>query len=73
MLTLDSGRLATGCDVVEMPPRTSRAHFEFIYSGADAGSGYGRGGMSGAGMMPGFGKILPREYIQAVVDYERGL
>ncbi len=70
---LKDGRLATGCDIVEMPPRTSRAHYQFIYEGADAGSGYGRGGMSGAGMMPGFGKMLPPEYIQAVVDYERGL
>lgn len=73
VLTLESGALATGCDVVEMPPRTSRAHYEFIYNGANAGSGYGRGGLSGAGMMPGFGKMLPPEYIQAVVDYERGL
>lgn len=73
VVTLDSGALATDCEIVEMPPRTSRSHYEFIYNGADAGSGYGRGGMSGAGMMPGFGKVLPPEYIQAVVDYERGL
>ncbi|MDH3295420.1 MAG: hypothetical protein OER95_13955 [Acidimicrobiia bacterium] len=72
-LSLDNGRLASGCTIIDMPPRTSRAHFEFIYNGAQAGSGYGEGGMSGAGMMPGFGRILPPDYIQAVVDYERGL
>ena len=73
VLTLDSGALATGCEIVDMPPRTSRAHYDFIFNGAEAGSGYGRGKMSGAGMMPGFGKILPQEYIEAVVEYERGL
>jgi mono/diheme cytochrome c family protein len=73
VLTLDDGRLGSGCTVIEMPPRTSQTHFDFIYNGAEAGSGYGRGGQSGAGMMPGFGRTLPREYIQAVVDYERGL
>ncbi len=56
-----------------MPERTSYAHYNFIYNGADSGSGYGDGGMSGAGMMPGFGKLLPPQLIQAVVDYERGL
>ncbi len=71
--TLDSGRLASGCEIIEMPERTSDAHYDFIYDGANAGQGYGNGGMSSAGMMPGFGKMLPPEYIQAVVDYERGL
>ena len=73
VVTLDSGALASGCEIIDMPPRTSQAHYDFIYSGAEAGSGYGRGGMSGAGMMPSFGETLPPEYIQAVVDYERGL
>lgn len=73
VVTLDNGRLASGCTIVDMPPRTSSSHFDFVYNGAEAGSGYGEGGQSGAGMMPGFGRILPKEYIQAVVDYERGL
>ena len=72
-LTLSDGRLAGDCTVVEMPERTSQAHYNFIYNGAEAGAGYGRGGQSPAGMMPGFGGVLPPEYIQAVVDYERGL
>ena len=38
-----------------------------------AGLGGVWGGLSAAGMMPGFGASLPVEYIQAVVDYERGL
>ncbi|MEZ5226933.1 MAG: cytochrome c [Acidimicrobiales bacterium] len=67
------GRLGGDCTVVEMPERTSQAHYDFVYSGADAGKGYGRGGQSHAGMMPGFGATLPPSFIQAVVDYERGL
>ncbi len=73
VLTLIDGRLAAECTIVEMPERTSQAHFDFVYNGAVAGSGYGRGGQSHAGMMPGFGSLLPADYIQAVVDYERGL
>jgi mono/diheme cytochrome c family protein len=73
LLVLSDGRLAGDCAIVEMPERTSQAHFDFIYGGAEAGSGYGRGGLSAAGMMPGFGGVLPPELIQAVVDYERGL
>ena len=73
VLTLGDGSLATGCTVIEMPERTSQAHYEFVYTGAVAGKGYGRGGQSAAGLMPGFGGILPPDYIEAVVDYERGL
>lgn len=72
-LTLDDGRIVSGCTIIEMPPRTSQAQFDFIYNGAEAGTGYGRGGLSSAGMMPGFGKVLPPDLIQAVVDYTRGL
>ncbi len=72
-LMFADGRIGFSCDVIDMPERTSYAHFDFIYNGADAGSGYGRGGQSAAGMMPGFGKLLPEQFIQAVVDYERGL
>ena len=71
--TLGDNRIVSGCTIVEMPPRTSTAQFDFIYNGAEAGTGYGEGGLSSAGMMPGFGRILPPEMIQAVVDYVRGL
>lgn len=73
VVEFDDGRLGGDCVVVEMPERTSYAHYNFIYNGAEAGQGYGRGGLSPAGMMPAFGALLPEEYIQAVVDYERGL
>lgn len=66
-------RIGVDCTIIDMPERTSRAQYDFIYNGANAGEGYGRGGLSAAGMMPGFGKSLPPEFIQAVVDYERGL
>lgn len=71
--SLPDGRIVANCNIVEMPPRTSVAHFDFIYNGAEAGVGYGEGGLSAAGQMPGFGKMLPADLIQAVVDYERGL
>lgn len=72
-LVLDDGRIVSQCTIIEMPPRTSQAQFDFLYNGAEAGTGYGRGGLSSAGMMPGFGKTLPPDLIQAVVDYTRGL
>lgn len=71
VITLGDRRIAAGCTVVPMPERTSNAHYNFIVNGANAGVGYGRGGQSGAGMMPAFGKILPPDLLQAVVDYER--
>ncbi|GIU84401.1 MAG: hypothetical protein KatS3mg008_1176 [Acidimicrobiales bacterium] len=65
------------------------AHMEFITQGAEQGKPYGRGGMSGAGQMPGFGynpnaeqegsTLEPEQYmytadqIEAIVEYERGL
>ncbi len=70
-ITLEDRRIGAGCTVIEMPERTSQAHYDFIYLGANAGQGYGRGGQSGAGLMPGFGKLLPPDLLQAVVDYER--
>jgi mono/diheme cytochrome c family protein len=73
VIVLPDGRLAGQCTIIDMPERTSEDHYDFIYLGAEAGEGYGRGGLSTAGMMPGFGQILPPDYIQAVVDYERGL
>ncbi len=73
VLRFADGRLGGDCTVVEMPERTSYAQYNFIFNGAERGRGYGRGGQSSEGMMPGFGSVLPPEYIQAVVDYERGL
>lgn len=68
-----SGRWVNDCEVIAMPERTSQSQFDFIFNGANAGEGYGVGGQSSAGQMPGFGRLLPEDYIQAVVDYERGL
>ena len=70
---LDDGRLVDDCTVIDMPERTSQAHYDFIFNGAESGQGYGAGGQSHAGMMPAFGGVLPVDLIQAVVDYERGL
>ncbi len=67
------GRLGGDCTIVEMPERTSRAQFNFVSNGAEAGAGYGDGGQSNAGMMPSFAGLLPAEYIQAAIDYVRGL
>lgn len=72
VVELEDGRIAGDCTVIDMPERTSQAHFDFIYSGSDAGAAYGVGGQ-GSGKMPGFGGTLPADLIQAVVDYERGL
>ncbi|MEZ5342901.1 MAG: hypothetical protein R2706_16095 [Acidimicrobiales bacterium] len=72
IITLSDGRIAANCTVIDMPERTSQAQFDFVYSGSEAGAAYGVGGQ-GSGKMPGFGKTLPVEYIQAVIDYERGL
>jgi|GEM_PF-2807420 len=70
---LETGRVVSDCELIEMPERTSVAQYKFVFDGANAGKGYGVGGVSSAGMMPGFGKILPEEYIQEVVDYVRSL
>lgn len=72
-LVLPSGEVGFECEIIDMPERTSYAQFNFIRNGANAGSGYGRGGQSAAGLMPGFGALLPEDLIQAVVDYERSL
>lgn len=71
VMQLADGTFVSGCDIVEMPPRTSVAQYNFIMKGADAGKGYGQGGFSSGGMMPGFGRVLPPDYVQAVVDYTR--
>jgi len=73
VIEFGDGRLGEDCLVVDMPERTSTAMLNFIQGGANAGAGYGRGGLSAAGMMPGFAGQLPPELIEAVVDYVRGL
>lgn len=73
VIEFGDGRLGDDCVVVDMPERTSTAMLNFIQGGANAGAGYGRGGLSAAGMMPGFAGQLPPELIEAVVDYVRGL
>jgi mono/diheme cytochrome c family protein len=68
---------------------TFEDHVGFITEGAERGQPYGSGGMSGAGIMPGFGYnpnaeeegstltpeqfMYTQEQIDAVVAYERGL
>lgn len=73
VIEFNDGRLGDDCVVVDMPERTSVSMLNFIQGGANAGAGYGRGGLSAAGMMPGFAGQLPPELIEAVVDYVRGL
>ncbi len=73
VIEFPDGRLGDDCVVVDMPERTSNEMLSFIQGGANAGAGYGRGGLSAAGMMPGFAGQLPPELIEAVVDYVRGL
>lgn len=52
---------------------TSEAdHYQFVFDGSEDGVGYGNRGQ-GTGKMPGFGRMLTEEQIQAVVEYERGL
>lgn len=45
---------------------------DFIYEGSVRGQQYGRHGQ-GSGRMPGFGQMLTREQIEAIVEYERNL
>lgn len=47
-------------------------HYQFVFDGSEDGVGYGVVGQ-GTGRMPGFGRMLTEEQIQAVVEYERGL
>jgi mono/diheme cytochrome c family protein len=48
-------------------------HIEFITQGAEDGQQYGVQGQSREGMMPGFGQMLTKKQIKAIVEYERGL
>ena len=52
-----------------------KMHTEFITEGAEYAEPYGLRGLGGdeGGGMPGFGKMLSKEQIKAIVDYERSL
>jgi mono/diheme cytochrome c family protein len=79
--------LTGGSEVRQFPSFTE--HVAFVTEGGQQGKAYGEGGISGAGMMPGFGfnpnaededsDLEPEQFmytqaqIEAVVEYERGL
>jgi hypothetical protein len=48
---------------------------EFITNGSEFGKPYGTRGQGGneGGGMPGFGRVLTPEQIEAIIEYERGL
>ena len=52
-----------------------KLHIEFITEGAEYAEPYGLRGLGGdeGGGMPGFGKMLTTEQIEAIVEYERSL
>lgn len=65
--------LRGGVTVRQFPdPKT---HTEFITEGAEYAKPYGLRGVGGneGGGMPGFGKMLTKEQIDAIVEYERSL
>lgn len=65
--------LVDGVTLRQFPDEKS--HIEFITEGAEYAQPYGVRGVGGdeGGGMPGFGKMLTREQIKAIVEYERGL
>ena len=65
--------LGNGATVRQFPDE--KLHAEFITEGAEYAKPYGVRGVGGdeGGGMPGFGKMLTREQIKAIVEYERGL
>ena len=64
----------TGGATVRQFPDEELMH-EFITQGSEYGKPYGTRGQGGneGGGMPGFGSVLTKEQIQAIIDYERGL
>jgi mono/diheme cytochrome c family protein len=62
--------LRDGATLTRFP--TEQLHYDFVFDGSEDGVGYGVGGQ-GSGRMPGFGRMLTEEQIQAVIEYERGL
>ena len=65
--------LRDGVTTRQFPDRD--LHVEFITEGAEYGKPYGIRGVGGdeGGGMPGFGRMLTKEQIEAIVDYERSL
>ena len=63
--------LTGGATTRQFPLETD--HVEFITQGAEDGQQYGVQGQSRKGMMPGFGQMLTKEQIEAIVEYERSL
>jgi mono/diheme cytochrome c family protein len=68
------GPSLVGGDTLRQFPDPS-TQVDFITNGSEYGKPYGVRGMGGneGGGMPGFGSILTKEQIQAIVDYERTL
>jgi hypothetical protein len=46
------------------------SQLEFVSSGSFSHQAYGNGGI-GTGRMPGFAKVLPKDFIQEIISYER--
>ncbi|MDP9388952.1 MAG: cytochrome c [Actinomycetota bacterium] len=65
--------LREGATLRQFPTRD--LHLEFVTEGAEYAEPYGLRGVGGdeGGGMPGFGGMLTREQIEAIVDYERSL
>lgn len=65
--------LRDGVTVRQFPD--PKLHEEFITEGAEYAKPYGLRGVGGneGGGMPGFAKMLTKEQIEAIVEYERGL
>jgi mono/diheme cytochrome c family protein len=61
----------TGGDTLRQFPDAAK-HLEFITLGSEFAKPYGARGV-GTGRMPGFGQMLTKAQIQAIVDYERTL
>ena len=65
--------LRDGLTLRQFPNRED--HVQFVTEGSEYGVNYGRRGIGGreSGGMPGFGRMLTKEQIEAIVDYERSL
>ncbi|HUR50174.1 MAG TPA: c-type cytochrome [Acidimicrobiales bacterium] len=62
--------LIQGVTTRQFPNRED--HVDFVTEGSDFKVAYGERG-EGTGRMPGFGTMLSKEQIEAIVDYERSL
>lgn len=65
--------LTNGETVRQFPD--AKLHAEFVTEGSEYAKPYGLRGVGGneGGGMPGFGKMLTKEQIEAIVEYERSL